>query len=170
MIVMNKTILVVFLITMTIIFSVRSIVKEIPDTKITGTYVYSECIYLNPLSSSTKEYQTELYFHKFSYRIEENKFTIYDIGNETTKEYGDIEYTKVDVYLDIDEFLSLQLDDFLESADARYDVYSDGAKVDYIIFSSGGNIFIAESKMIGGGNTVFTIFTIFSVGKMENTF
>lgn len=170
---MNKTILVAFIMTVIIIFSVRTVVKEVsdlPDTEITGIYYYSECIYLHPMSSSTIDSQTEVYMHKLSFDLDDYKFTIYDRENDITKRYWDIEYAKVDVYLDIDDFSSLQLDEFLESVDSRYNIYSEDTKLEYIIFFSGENIFIAETQMIGGGNTVFTIFTIFSVGKLVNTF
>lgn len=170
---MNKTIIVAFIITIAIVFSVNSIVKEVPDlseTDVIGTYYYSECVYLHPLSSSTIDYQTELYMHNISFDVSEFKFAIIDKVNDTTKNYWDIEFTKVDLYLDLDEFGRLQLDDFLESVDTRYDVYSAGTKLDYVIFFSGENTFIAESKMLGGGNNIFTIFKIFSTGKLVNTF
>ena len=167
---MYKSIIFLIILITTIVFTGGSNKEVIPNTISKGTLVYSECIYLNPLSSSTRDYFTEINQHNLSYEIEENKFTIHDRENDSRTEYIDIEYVYVDVYLNIDVVLGEELDNFLESVDARYDIYSRGVKIDYIIYIRDEHLFLAESKMIGGDNSVFTIWTIISGLLIVNTF
>jgi hypothetical protein len=83
--------------------------------------------------------------------------------NEIIEEYGDVEYIEVDVYLDNDDLFNLFASDFLDTIDYRYNIYSDGDRIEYLIYIKDEEIFIAELKDIGGTTNGFSIWAIFNI-------
>ncbi len=132
-------------------------------SKIYGTYTYSECVYLNPLSSSTIDYQTEINENKFTYNLEDYEFFIYNADNEIIEEYADIEYVNVDLYFDVGEFSNFGTEGFLDNVETRYDIYSEGIKIEYALFVGSEDIYLAETRMIGEDNSVLTFWTVFII-------
>lgn len=158
----NKTILILVLMTISILLIGCSKTGNLPDN-IIGTYTYSECVYLNPLSSSSMDGYTGSNNDMFTYQLKENEFIIYTIDNEIIEEYGDVEYIDVDVYLDNDDMFNLFAANFLDTIDYRYDIYSDGGRIEYLIYIRDDEIFIAELKDIGGTTNGFSIWAIFNI-------
>ena len=159
----NKTILILMLITLSILLAGCSKNGDLPKN-IMGTYTYSECVYLNPLSSSIMEgYTGSNNKDMFTYQLKENEFIIYTDDNEIIEEYGDVEYIEVDVYLDNDDLFNLFASDFLDTIDYRYNIYSDGDRIEYLIYIKDEEIFIAELKDIGGTTNGFSIWAIFNI-------
>ena len=134
--------------------------KEDSGFDIFGEYTYGDCVYLNPLSSSTLDYQTELYHDIYYYDISEKKLLFYSNADGLLKTYENVEYRKVDIDLDLEDIFSLFSDDFLDYVDYRFDLYINNERIGLTIFQSNLKIYIAETRMLGGGNTIFSIWII----------
>jgi hypothetical protein len=159
----DKSILVLVFITIIILLAGCSKNGDLPEN-IIGTYTYSECVYLNPLSSSTMEgYTGSENKNMIIYQLEENRFLIFDANNEVIEEFSNVEYINVDVYLDNEDIFNLFASDFLDNVDSRYDIYSDGKRIDYLIYSKDEEIFIAELKDLKGNTAGFSIWAIFNI-------
>ena len=159
----NKTILILVLITISILFTGCSKNGDLPESTI-GTYTYSECVYLNPLSSSTIwGYNGSNNKDMFTFQLEENEFVIYTADNEIIEKYLDVEYKNVDVYLGNEEMFNLFASDFLDTVDYRYDIYSEGDRIEYLIYTNDDDIYIAELKDVGGTTAGFSIWAIFNI-------
>ncbi|MCK5387932.1 MAG: hypothetical protein KAJ22_01490 [Candidatus Izimaplasma sp.] len=158
----NKTILILALMTLFFLLTGCSKNGNLPEN-IIGTYTYSECVYLNPLSSSTMDGYTGSNNDMFTYELKEYEFIMYTVDNEIIEEYVNVEYIEVDVYLDNDDLFNLFASDFLDTIDYRYDIYSDGDRIEYLIYIKDEEIFIAELKDIGGTTSGFSIWAIFNI-------
>ena len=160
----NKIVLVLSIITTMFLLSGCSKGYEIPNNDIIGDYSYSECVYLNGVSSATMEgYRGSNNKNLSTFIIKENELTIYNDDNEVVEEYTDIEYIEVDLDLDIDNMFSIWLPDFLDNVEHRYDIYSNGKRIEYIIYMNGEDMYIAESKYLGGTTTASSIWAVYSI-------
>ena len=164
----NKKLLIVVLIAMSVLLTGCSKNADLPEN-IIGTYTYSDCVYLNPLSSHApmSGYTGSENKDMITYQLEENRFLIYDSNNELVEEFNDVEYRKVDVYLDNEDIFNLFASDFLENIDSRYDIYSNDKRIDYLLYTKDDELFVAELKDLKGNTTGFSIWAIFNIKWSE---
>jgi len=160
----NKIVLIIVIASSMILISGCSKENEIIKVDMIGDYTYSECVYLNPLSSATIwGYNGSNNKNMASFIIGETELIIYDSENEIVEEFYDVEYVEVDLDLDIDNMISLMLPDFLDTVEHRYDIYSDGKRIEYIIYMNDEEIFIAELNYLGGTSTASSIWAVFRI-------
>ena len=130
-----------------------------------GQYYFDECVYLNLLSSSTKDYMTEQYKDSSYIRFYEDKI-VHHGTNLDYETYTEVEYKKVEVTKDLDFVINYESEVF-DIFTSRYDLYVDGEHIGITLFFDQNSMFVGETGMIGGNNDIFTIWTIFKVDKKD---
>lgn len=138
---------------------------EEENIDITGLYFYNECIYVNPLSSSTPENQTNLYKHMRNFEFGDSSLSYTDINDGLLEQYSNIEYVLVDVNTNIDSVFNLGINDFLETIDTRYDILNNNEWIHFFILIKGQKVYIAESNTIGENNDIYVIWSVFEITK-----
>lgn len=127
-----------------------------------GKYTYYECVYLNFLSSSTLEYDTERYSGIIYLEFGENELSYYG-SDEVLHTYENISYVKKKINTDLDDVISLDLNGVFDSFENRYDVYNDGESIGLTLFTTEDTLFLAETRMLGGSSNIFTVWSIFEI-------
>ena len=134
---------------------------KIENEEIFDTFACYKCIYLAPWSSTGIDSQTEQCLNMYFYEITSDKLSIHDEENNLIESFENIEYIRVDIEKDIDEFLlSFGLEDILDSMQERYDIYINDNRIGYSIFVGIDKIYMAETTYTGGSRDIFTIWSL----------
>lgn len=132
-----------------------------------GEYYYVECIYLTPFSSSTLDAYPGLYGSLIYIEFSDDQIIYY--GNDDKSiTFIEIEYREEEVKKDLDDLIVLDLNGVFESFDSRYDIYSEDESAGYTIFVEGEKLYLAETRMIGGSNDIFTVWSIVEIKKLQS--
>ena len=129
-----------------------------------GDYYYVECIYLSPFSSSIIDALPGLYGSLINITFSDDQIIYYGNDDET-RSYNQIEFREEEVNKDLDDLITLDLNGVFETFASRYDIYSDGVSVGLTIFVDGDTLYLAETRMIGGSNDIFTVWSIVEIEK-----
>ena len=129
-----------------------------------GDYYYVECIYLSPLSSSTLDAYPGLYGSLIYITFSDNQIVYYGNDDET-RSYNQIEFREEEVNKDLDDLITLDLNGVFEAFESRYDIYSDAVSIGLTVFVDGDTLYLAETRMIGGSNNIFTVWSIVEIEK-----
>jgi hypothetical protein len=129
-----------------------------------GDYYYVECIYLSPLSSSTLDAYPGLYGSLIYITFSDNQVVYYGNDDET-RSYNQIEFREEEVNKDLDDLITLDLNGVFETFESRYDIYSDDVSIGLTVFVDGDTLYLAETRMIGGSNDIFSVWSIVEIGK-----
>ncbi|MBI9009342.1 MAG: hypothetical protein JEZ05_04855 [Tenericutes bacterium] len=129
-----------------------------------GNYYYVECIYLSPFSSSTLDAYPGLYGSLIYITFSDNQIVYYGNDDET-RSYNQIEFREEEVNKDLDDLITLDLNGVFETFESRYDIYSDDVSIGLTVFVDGDTLYLAETRMIGGSNDIFTVWSIVEIGK-----
>lgn len=127
-----------------------------------GNYLFDEVTYLSPLSSSTKDYTTEI-MSDTKYIINEDVFKVE--GSDYIVEIVSPGYVEDD---DLYESpLLFGLDDFFKKTENRYVVVdSDDNETDWRIYTSSDSIWIS-SRVNNAPNGSLIIFEIYKLKPLE---
>lgn len=161
---MNRKINIIILVLMLLLTTSCSNKTEVENEDILGSFVYYECIYLVGYSSSTIDNQTGLHQNKYFYETTIDDFLVYDEEDVLIESFENIEYIKVEIDKDIDEFyLYFGLEDIFDLMQERYDIYIGNNRIGYSIFIGNDKIYLAETTYTGGSKDIFTIWSLFEL-------
>ncbi len=157
----NKLVLIILF---CIVFVLSGCSNEVNDMtkELSGKYFYKECVYLNLLSSSTLDYQTNLYKQNVYIDFGEKELSYYNSESELI-EYKNVEFIENELDNEVDSVLNLEINDVLDDFDIRYDIYSDNQLVSLVVFIANQKVYLAETRMIGGSNNILVIWSIFEI-------
>lgn len=140
--------------------------SEIGDkVDLEGKYVLDECIYVNFLSSSTKEYLTEQYSDIAYIEFSEN-IIIYQGTNEKTYIYNDIDLRKTSYKDSIDYVLNLEFENINIEIDEVYDIYDSDIFTGFSLIKGETYYYLVEARFLGNNNSYF-IWQIFLLKHHE---
>lgn len=159
-----KKFLVVLCLMVTILLSSCAQNEESIIDDLDGDYYYVECIYLSPLSSSTLDAYPGLYGSLIYITFSDNQVVYYGNDDET-RSYNQIEFREEEVNKDLDDLITLDLNGVFETFESRYDIYSDDVSIGLTVFVDGDTLYLAETRMIGGSNDIFSVWSIVEIGK-----
>ncbi len=124
-----------------------------------GDYTYSECVYVNPLSSSTIGYLTELYSGNVTVSIQQEYFTISYLDSSLIH-VDNPDYISLVVDTDIDNIINLNANDFLNAISFRFDIYLGEDFQGYTIFQNSTNIYLARIESIEENYFIWEIYQL----------
>jgi len=126
---------------------------------IKGKYMYDECVYINFLSSSTKDYLREQYSN-VSYIDIDSKEVIHFINEGSNNEYSNVVFRETSYEEAIGQVSNL---DF-ENTDivSVFDIYSNDEFTGLSIIVSEDGLYIVEAKFLGSNSSYF-VWQIFSL-------
>lgn len=144
--------------TLVMLIFITGCTKEEENTfNFEGDYSIGELVYNSAFSSYWGKYPMN---HNDYYVFSEDTLLYYSLEGELLKTYNDIEYRSVEKDLDIDEMFSLFSDDFLDSVEYRFDIYSNDKEIGLSVFQSDTKNYIADTRYLGGSKDIFTIWSI----------
>lgn len=133
-------------------------------SELSGKYYFTDCVYLNMFSSATLDYYTEQFENEAYIDFSLDQVSIFGTNREIST-YTDIQWVHTKVDQDLDSVISWDMNGIFATFDERYDLYAEDESVGISLFVSGENVYIAETRMIGGSSDIFTVWTIFEIQK-----
>jgi hypothetical protein len=130
--------------------------------KLSGKYYFEECIYINFLSSSTKDYFTEQHSGEV-YIIFDVTSIEYRNINQSIVIYDKVKYKNVSVTENLDDIINLDIDNIFDNFEQRYDIYNDDSYTGLTLFFDGENMFLAEIRIIDDSSNEYFVWDIFSL-------
>ncbi|MDD3123287.1 MAG: hypothetical protein PHC62_07245 [Candidatus Izemoplasmatales bacterium] len=137
---------------------------------LSGEYVYGDCIYLSFFSSSTLESQTLQHKNIYYLNFSDTSMLYYSEDNELDVSYENVNYVSVEKDQNISDILTLNLyglnmEEFLDSIEYRYDIYRNNLMIGFTIFQGDSHTYIAYTGMGGSSKDIFNIWSIFEIEK-----
>lgn len=124
-----------------------------------GTYAYEEAVYLNPLSSATLDYETAAVKDVRTLEITEDSL-IYT-NDDVTKVYDQLRFVEKEIYEDLDDLFSIDINNVFDTFDKRYDLYDGDTPINLTLFLKEDELYIADARYLGNGNPLFTIWVVY---------
>ncbi len=161
--IMGKKMVIVFALFMLIFITGCNNEHEEHDFDLSGEYIYGDCVYIYMLSSSTKEYETELYKDLYYFDFSNDTLLYYSDEDELIDTYEEVDYRSVDKDLYVDDVFNFGINEFLDLVEYRFDIYRNDQIIGFTIFQSDTQTYIADTRMLGGSGDIFTIWSIFEL-------
>ncbi|MBN2828667.1 MAG: hypothetical protein JXQ26_11780 [Tissierellales bacterium] len=129
-----------------------------------GKYFFDDCVYLNFLSSSTKEFYTEQHSGVVYINFDQSSLD-YLSTEDSFFQYNDIKFQNVSMNENLDEIINLDINNIFSNFESRFDIYNDKVYTGLSIFLNEECIYLAEVRIFGDNTKEYFIWTIFSLKK-----
>lgn len=118
-----------------------------------GSYDLAECVYLNPLSSETREYVSAQHHGIVSVVLSETAMEVVSTVEGVTDRFPSVSYVSVSLSEDLDAFNFGILEEFLGEVRTRYDLVQDDEFTGYSLFLREDGIYLGEIRTLGDSET-----------------
>ena len=118
-----------------------------------GSYDLSECVYVHPLSSATKEYLTEQSHGIVSVDLAQTEMKVESSVAGITDRFTSLSYVSVSPSEGLDAFNIGLLEEFLGEVQVRYDLIQDDEFTGYSLFLGEDGVYWGEIRTMGEDET-----------------
>lgn len=127
-----------------------------------GSYDLAECVYVNELSSASKEYLTEQNHGIVSVELSKTEMKIESSVAGVTDRFTSVSYVSVSPSAGIGGFGLGFVEEFLGEVQFRYDLVGDEEFTGYSLFLREDGIFLGEIRTLGETRTqvVWTLYEL----------